>query len=118
MPTDTLKEIAATRAKLADLEAEHAQELEMQLAALPGKYGFANTRSFIKAVKAATKTKGGSGRKSRAPRTVLTDEIRAGVKKLVADGKTGDQIAEALGISRPSVQNIKKSLGLVAGRKA
>jgi DNA-binding CsgD family transcriptional regulator len=38
------------------------------------------------------------------------------VKKLVEGGKTGSQIAKALGISLPSVQNIKKSLGLVKAR--
>jgi DNA-binding CsgD family transcriptional regulator len=39
------------------------------------------------------------------------------VKKLVAAGKTGNEIAEALSISLPSVQNIKKALGLVQKRK-
>jgi hypothetical protein len=35
---------------------------------------------------------------------------------MVDSGKTGAQIAEALSISLPSVQNIKKALGLVKER--
>ena len=50
-------------------------------------------------------------------RAVITDATREEVKKLVADGKTGAEISEAVGISLPSVQNIKKALGLVKARK-
>jgi transposase len=39
------------------------------------------------------------------------------VKKLVQDGKTGSEVAKLVGISLPSVQNIKKALGLVKERK-
>ena len=35
---------------------------------------------------------------------------------MVSDGKTGAEIAKAAGISLPSVQNIKKALGLVKKR--
>lgn len=38
------------------------------------------------------------------------------VGKLAKDGKTGNEIAAAVGISLPSVQNIKKKLGLVTKR--
>ena len=55
--------------------------------------------------------------KGRRPKTrkraKITDAIRAKVGKLVKAGQTGSQIAKALGISLPSVQNIKKALGLV-----
>jgi DNA-binding CsgD family transcriptional regulator len=47
---------------------------------------------------------------------VITDETRASVKKLAESGKTGAQIAKTLKISLPSVQNIKKALGLVKAR--
>jgi transposase len=40
------------------------------------------------------------------------------VKKLVAAGKTGSQIAKAVGVSLPSVQNIKSALGMVKSRGA
>jgi hypothetical protein len=38
------------------------------------------------------------------------------VKELTEAGKTGPEIAAAVGISMPSVQNIKKAFGLVKAR--
>jgi DNA-binding CsgD family transcriptional regulator len=42
--------------------------------------------------------------------------MREEVKKMVEAGKTGSEIAKAIGVSLPSVQNIKKKLGLVKAR--
>lgn len=125
MVTEKLKELDAARAKLASLEQSIADELITELAALPAKYGFTTTSSFLAAVRAATGgrvtrrgkgkvAKGGKGK--RRSRAVITDETRAQVKKMVSDGKTGSQIAAELGISLPSVQNIKKAAGLVKKR--
>ena len=50
-------------------------------------------------------------------RAKITAAIRARVKKLLQAGKSGSKIAEAVGISLPSVQNIKKAAGLVKSRK-
>jgi DNA invertase Pin-like site-specific DNA recombinase len=116
-----LKELEATRAKLASLEEEVQSELKKELAALPGKYGFASPEAFIEAVRAATGARRGrpaakAAGRSRRHRAVITDETRAQVKKLVEGGKTGAEIAKQLGISLPSVQNIKKALGLVKKR--
>ena len=47
----------------------------------------------------------------------MTDATRAEVKKLVEAGKTGGEIAKTVGVSLPTVQNIKKALGLVQKRK-
>jgi DNA-binding NarL/FixJ family response regulator len=136
MVTDKLKELEATRAKLASLEQSIQSELHKELAQLPAKYGFGSAEDFITAFRAATGAKGGRGRRGRPPgsgkkaasgagstgggkrrsRAVITDETRAQVKKLVEGGKTGAEIAKALNISLPSVQNIKKALGLVKKR--
>lgn len=136
MVTDKLKELEAARAKLASLEQSIAGELNKELSSLPAKYGFASVAEFITAVKGASGGGGrrgrrrgrppGGGAKAAAPgktrgrkrrtRAVITDETRAQVKKMVNDGKTGAQIAEQLSISLPSVQNIKKALGLVKER--
>ena len=134
MVTDKLKELEAARAKLASLEQSIAGELNKELASLPGKYGFQSTADFVKAVTAAAGgggkgRRGRRGRKAAAPsgaasaagkkrrkRSVITDETRAQVKKLVNEGKTGGEIAKTIGISLPSVQNIKKALGLVKKR--
>lgn len=148
MVTDKLKELEAARTKLAALERSIATELNLELAALPGRYGFASTLEFVSAVNAAAGGGGGSGaatggrgrRRGRPPgstssaasaskaapakkggrkrrtRAVITDETRGQVKKMVDAGKTGAEIAQALKISVPSVQNIKKALGLVKKR--
>ena len=122
MVTDKMKELQAARAKLASLEKAIADELKKELAGLPAKFGFDSAAAFIQAVKVATGGRKASGRvqagkkpKSgkRRTRAVITDETRAQVKKLVDAGKTGGEIAATLKISLPSVQNIKKALGLV-----
>ena len=46
----------------------------------------------------------------------ITPEIVEKVKALATAGKTGSAIAKATGISLPSVQNLKKKLGLVKAR--
>ena len=48
---------------------------------------------------------------------MITAETKAKVKALTEAGKTGAEIAAAVGISVPSVQNIKKELGLTKARK-
>jgi DNA invertase Pin-like site-specific DNA recombinase len=129
MVTDKIKELEAARAKVETLQQSIADELNKELAALPAKFGFESVRVFVRAVNAAAgggrrrgrppgKGKAGArkGGRTRRTRAVITDETRAQVKKLVDAGKTGAEIAEALKISVPSVQNIKKALGLVKKR--
>jgi hypothetical protein len=125
MVSNHLKELEAARAKVADLEQSIATELKAELAALPFKYGFETAKAFLKAVRGATGTRRGrrpgskAGAKSTGKRTRvrITDEMRADVKKLASVGKTGAEIAKTVGISLPSVQNIKKAFGLVKKRK-
>ena len=120
MVTDKIKELEATKRKLAQLEKSIAVEFENELAALPAKFGFDSAISFLKAVKAATSGSHAARKSSKATkrtRAVITNETKAKVKELVAGGKTGGQIAKVLKISLPSVHNIKKELGLVKARK-
>jgi hypothetical protein len=126
MVTDKLKTLALAKAKVAELEKSITTELNRELAALPGKYGFDNVQEFVSAVQSASRGgKGGSRSSSasapsggkRRKRAVITSDTKAKVKSLVEAGKTGAEIARAVGISLPSVQNIKKDLGLVKARK-
>lgn len=56
--------------------------------------------------------------KAKPPkRAAITDATRLLVKQHFEAGRTGADTAKRLGISLPSVQNIKKALGLVAPRK-
>ena len=129
MVTEKIKELEAARAKVASLEETIQAERNKALAALPAEYGFDSADDFIAAVRAAVGGGGKRGRKrgrkaAKRPaaagktrkRAVITDETRAEVKKLAEAGKTGAEIAKEVGISLPSVQNIKKALGLVKKR--
>jgi hypothetical protein len=123
MIENKLKEIEAAKARIAELEKSVAAEMNRELASLPGKYGFVSVKAFAKAVKAAVAKSGGirSGKKGTGgprirTRAVITDATRADVKKMVDEGVSGAAIAKALNISLPSVQNIKKALGLVKPR--
>ena len=131
---DQIAELEKAKAKLALAQAKLAADRVAALAKLPSEYGYANLNDFIKALKAAA-VKGGKGKAkagkaakvAKAPkaakaakgkRAKITAEVKAEVKALVDAGKTGQEIAKALGISQPSVQNIKKELGLVKARAA
>jgi hypothetical protein len=118
MLTNEIKALAAAKARVAQLEQSIALGLNRELAGLPAAFGFSDVGLFVRALKAAAGGKRGRPAKTpalvkRRKRAKITDAIRARVKKLVQAGKTGSQIAKALKISLPSVQNIKKSFGLV-----
>src|SRR5471032_3139318 len=125
MVTKQIKELEVTKAKIVSLEKAIAKRLNKELASLPNKYGFSSLEEFVGALREASGSprKGRRGRPAKAVdkvkrrrRAVITADTRSGVKKLVEAGKTGSQIAKAMGISLPSVQNIKKALGLVKAR--
>ncbi len=134
MITDKIKELEALKNKAAALEAAVANERNRALAELPRQYGFDSADAFIEAVLAAagggprrrgrppgsarsTAPSAAGGKRQRRRRAKITNETRTQVKKLVEAGKTGAEIAKTVGISLPSVQNIKKALGLVQSRK-
>jgi hypothetical protein len=125
MVTKQIKELEITKAKIVALEKSIAKRLKKELSTLHDKYGFSSLSEFLRALKGAAGGSSRKGAKGKAPkssgakrrkRSVITDETRSAVKKLVESGKTGSQIAKSLGISLPSVQNIKKAQGLVKSR--
>ena len=124
MIIDKIKELAAAKASVEKLEAALARDLPLELASLPSRFGFPDLRSFLAAVQTAAggKTRGRSSAKSAQPakrrRAKITAAVKAKVKALAKAGKTGAEIAKAAGISLPSVQNIKKALGLVRTKAA
>jgi hypothetical protein len=118
MITPSIRKLQEARTSIAQLE----QALAYELASLPASYGFDSVDAFVIAIETAH-GKGRPGRRSTPAaskirrRAKITDAIRAKVKALTKAGKTGSHIAKAVGISLPSVQNIKKVLGLVKSRK-
>ncbi|MDR2673717.1 MAG: helix-turn-helix domain-containing protein [Opitutaceae bacterium] len=116
-----LKELEELKARAVKLEASIETERTAELAALPGQYGYGDINEFIKALKKAFEARGGGGETSAAgdkrTRVKITPEIKEQVKAATLEGQSGSAIAEKLGISLPSVQNIKKEFGLVKSRK-
>lgn len=124
MVTDKIKELAAAKARVTELEASIAAELRSELASLPARYGFDDAKSFLTAVQAASGKRRGrkpGAVKAAAPkrrkRAKITDATRADVKKLTSEGESGPEIAKALGISEQSVFNVRKALGLTRKSK-
>jgi len=92
-----------------------------RLVALPAKYGFRSMADFIHALRQATITLRKGPRNvvkatKRRKRAIITADTKDKAKEFFAAKKTGKEISEKLGISLPSVQNIKKELGLVKKR--
>ena len=120
MIEDLIKTLTEAKARAVTLERSVAKKIHKELRTLPKVYGFEGLGAFIEALKASAT---GAGRKvklkavKRRKRIKITAAIRAQVKKLIGAGKTGAEIAREVGISLPSVQNIKKALGLVGPKK-
>lgn len=128
-------QLQAARAKVAELENMAAIERNRELGALPAKFGFVDVNELIAALKslpiapvsapspapaaaAAVAPVSAPPAKKKRYRAVITPDTATSVKRLVEAGKTGIEVAKELKISIPTVQKIKKSLGLVKGPKA
>jgi len=125
--TDQIAELQKAKAKLAQAEAKLAADRVSALAKLPGDYGYSNLNEFIKALKAAAGKAGKKSKAAKAPkaakavkrtRAKITPELKQQVIAAVQAGQSGAEIAKSLGLSLPSVQNIKKEAGLVKARGA
>jgi hypothetical protein len=125
MVTAKIKQLTEYQTKVDALKKAIANQLKHDLSSLHKKYGFETPLDLIKAIKesaggkhpgrpAKAAAKGGNKKRKRAK---ITQEMKQKLKGMVDAGKTGTVIAKSLGISLPSVQNIKKELGLVKARK-
>jgi DNA-binding CsgD family transcriptional regulator len=123
MLKELIKSLNATKAHVEELETKVEKRLKKALATIHADHGFDSVKSFIRAVKKASKEAESKGVKaakrtlSRTKRGKITATVRAAVKKMVKAGRTGAEIAKNLEISTASVQNIKKALGLVRKTK-
>lgn len=114
-----MTEIAKLQARLAELQAKQKENAEKERAAfveklnaLPGKVGLETVEDLIKALKGLNKSATAGNRGSRIPA-----EARTGIENALREGtKAGKEIAAEFKVSLPTVQNIKKALGLVNSR--
>jgi hypothetical protein len=125
MVIEKIKQLTEYQTKVDALKKAIANQLSHDLSSLHKKYGFETSLDLIQAIKASggEKRRGRVAKATSAPgkkkrkRAKITPEMKQKLKSLVDAGKTGTVIAKSLGISLPSVQNIKKELGLVKARK-
>jgi len=128
MSLEISKELEAAKKAVEQLTKE-LENSRKGLGKLYLEYGFDTVEDFIAELKVAhksgpapkvagTRSKEAAAGvpKKKGKRARITPEIKKAVAAAVKDGKTGQQIAEELGISLPSVQNIKKEFGLVKSR--
>ena len=113
--SDISTQLAAARAKVAKLEAAAAKVRNRELAKLPEKLGFSNVAALIDALKSIGSSTAVFPTKRK--RGKVTQQTRIALKKMVEAGKTGAEIAQTLEVSLPTVQNIKRALGLVRNSK-
>ena len=110
-------ELEKYKNKIAALEKKLKQQSK-RLADLPAKLGFKTVEDLIEALKSVSTESKSEAPKKAAKKTrkraKITPKVEAEVKALVAKKMTGAAIAKKVGISLPSVGNIKKRLGLVA----
>ena len=120
MVTEKIKQLADYQGKVAKLQKQIERERTKALAHLHEKYGFESVKELVKAIRAAAGPAG--KRRGRKPgrhrkHARITPQMKDKIKGAIQTGRTGAQIAQAFGISLPSVYNIKKSFGLVKARK-
>ncbi len=131
MVSEVVKELEAAKAKVAELETELSKERQEKLAKLHEEFGYSSLNAFIKALREAVgapvsgarrgrkakAVKKAAGKARKGKRAKVTDDMKEQVRAMVGEGKTGAAIAKSLGVSLPTVHNIKKALGLVKARR-
>ena len=107
--TNQLQELDAAKAKVVELENRITEGRRQALAALPEQFGFHSMKELIAALRSIAVPR---SRHSR-----VTSEVRDTIKKMFKDGMKSKEISNQTGLSRPTIQIIKKQLGLVKERK-
>jgi hypothetical protein len=119
--TDKLAEVAALRAKAAELETAFQNERNAALTNLPAQFGYDSPKAFLKAFNAASKgtkpvTADGTPRK----RASITPERRKEIKTWMKEHKDEKGLvlltAQKFSISPATAQIIKDEAGLVEHR--
>jgi hypothetical protein len=119
MLTNKLQEIEQYKTKIAELEKELVNERKQKLASLHSDLGYGSRAELIAALQGLEskprrgKGSAGAAKKPRGKRARITPEMRDQIKQALLAGKKGSDVAREFKISVPTVQNIKKEIGLV-----
>ena len=118
--TELAAKIESAKQAVALLEAQAQEAAAALLAdrtakimALPGQFGVEDHVALIKLIRQTVKP---AGARKRGRASKITPEMKEKVVSLLKEGKTGAAVAEAVGISAVSVNNIKKAAGMVKAR--
>ena len=107
---DTIEKIKKHEEELASLKKKLEQERKQRLLDLPKEAGYDSVEELIEALREV------SG-KTASGRTKITPELKGKIEGALRSGKKGSEVSREFGISVPTVQTIKKKLGLVKNRK-
>lgn len=113
-------ELQSQRKKFLSLEKKW-EKTQLELLSLPAKMGFRSIEELMEALRdcahsSVKKKIIPANSRPRGRRSVITPEIQMKVKELISAGKTSAYVANSVGVSVPTVYNIKKRLGLVIPR--
>lgn len=129
MENQTYEKIAKLREELAALEAQASKERENTLKSLPAAAGCKTMEELVLLLVPFTKLRvvqqrkqknsdtAPAGEKKGGKRAKVTEEMKKEMEKLLRGGEmTAKAIADKMGVSMPTVNTLKKSLGLTKAR--
>jgi hypothetical protein len=107
------RQLAEARRRKSEQDTAHRAAMSSLAATLPAQFGVPTLADVVREIRAVMRAQGSSG----GGRRLLSDEQKSGIRDaLTSATETSENIATRFGVSIPTVQAIKKSLGLVKAR--
>ncbi len=110
---DKLKLIKEHKEQIARLEKELVADRRKKLVNLHKDLGYSSRKDLIDDL---SSLRGGGAGVGRAKRVTITPELRSKIESELRAKKGATAVAREVGVSVPTVQNIKKDIGLVQSR--
>lgn len=109
-------QLAAARQRQAEQDAARREAVTQTVQGFPAALGVSTLADVIREIRTVMRTQGNP---AGVGRRLLTNEQKAGIRDaLTAATETSEAIANRFGVSIPTVQAIKKAMGLVKARVA
>lgn len=118
---DQIKELEQLQNQAAALKSKIEEEREAKLASMHEDVGLESTEALIDALQGLAKAPPKKKKRIKAPaikrkRPRLTPAQKEKIANAIKDGLKGTEASRKFGVSLATVQNIKKSFGLVKSR--